>query len=136
MNEIKCDENGCPTVPGAHSKRMNPAKAPTWHFCPIPKAGAGARAPHISPAMREDAPFIPALSPGWSSVWKSLKQTKPSCSQMLGGFQVHLVFPGKAAHTCLCSPLGWISPSSRLPFKTFPCAMQSAALPFQNHLSK
>lgn len=103
---------------------------------PIPKAGAGARAPHISPAMREDALFIPALSPGWSSVWKSLKQTKPSCSQMLGGFQVHLVFPGKAAHTCLCSPLGWISPSSRLPFKTFPCAMQSAALPFQNHLSK
>jgi len=61
---------------------------------PIPKDVAGTQTPHISPAMREDAPFIPALSARVVVCMESLKQTKASCSQMLGGFQVHLVFPG------------------------------------------
>lgn len=92
ISEIKCNENDCPR---SSFRKDNVSKSSELGASlPIPKDMAGTQTPHISPAMREDALFIPALSARVVVCVESLKQTKASCSQMLGGFQVHLAFLG------------------------------------------
>lgn len=59
----------------------------TTCLSPIPKGRGGTHAPRPSPAVHEDALFIPVLSARVVVCVESLKQTKASCSQMLGAFR-------------------------------------------------